>query len=215
MSCALKDFGCFEPILHIDMSAHYMTEQHQSAILTCIRRLTFNMASDKQQGDSNMGMNTKVDILPLSTTLMILVDNNNASDRLAEIYEMINILAGGIETLNGETQRHSTELLYKQSAMDNLTKDFATLKQSVEEENIFLDGYKPNQEILHQDIESLKQKVNDLQYVSYDGTFVWKITDIKEKMSKISITFIFTSVKYSTLIYKYPLIIVFTAFFRY
>ncbi|CAF1159666.1 unnamed protein product [Rotaria sordida] len=43
-------------------------------------------------------------------------------------------------------------------------------------------GIKPNQEILHQDVASLKQKVEDMQYISYDGTLIWKITAVKEKM---------------------------------
>ncbi|CAF4286818.1 unnamed protein product, partial [Rotaria sordida] len=42
-----------------------------------------------------------------------------------------------------------------------------------------------NQEILQQDVASLKQKVDDMQYVSYDGTLIWKITSLHEKMSKV------------------------------
>ncbi|CAM4837155.1 unnamed protein product, partial [Rotaria magnacalcarata] len=37
-------------------------------------------------------------------------------------------------------------------------------------------------DILKQDFTSLQEKVNDLQCVSYDGTFIWKITNVKEKM---------------------------------
>jgi hypothetical protein len=54
----------------------------------------------------------------------------------------------------------------------------------VEESHSFLQGVKHNQDILNQDLASLKEKINDMQYVSYDGTFVWKITNFKEKMSK-------------------------------
>jgi hypothetical protein len=43
---------------------------------------------------------------------------------------------------------------------------------------------KHNQDILNQDLISLKEKIDDMQNVSYDGTFVWKITSFKEKMSK-------------------------------
>ncbi|CAF4772212.1 unnamed protein product, partial [Rotaria sp. Silwood2] len=43
-------------------------------------------------------------------------------------------------------------------------------------------GVKPNQEILQQDVASLKQKIDDMQYVSYDGTLIWKITSFLEKM---------------------------------
>ncbi|CAF4555534.1 unnamed protein product, partial [Rotaria sp. Silwood2] len=43
---------------------------------------------------------------------------------------------------------------------------------------------KSNQEILQQDVASLKQKVDDMQYVSYDGTLIWKITNFHEKMKR-------------------------------
>ena len=58
---------------------------------------------------------------------------------------------------------------------------------SVQEQSAFLDGIKPNQEILQQDVASLKQIVDDMQYVSYDGTLIWKIISFHEKMSKFDL----------------------------
>jgi len=54
----------------------------------------------------------------------------------------------------------------------------------VEESHNFLQGVKHNQDILNQDLVSLKEKINDMQHGSYDGMFVWKITNFQEKMSK-------------------------------
>jgi FtsZ-binding cell division protein ZapB len=105
---------------------------------------------------------------------------------MQEIYETINVLAGGIQTLNDDTQRLSSESIRMQTSIESLTQDFATLKLSVQEQSAFLDGIKPNQEILQQDVASLKQKVDDMQYVSYDGTLIWKITNFREKMSKFN-----------------------------
>jgi hypothetical protein len=36
----------------------------------------------------------------------------------------------------------------------------------------------------NQDSTSLKEKINDMQYVSYDGTLIWKITKFQEKMGR-------------------------------
>jgi hypothetical protein len=36
----------------------------------------------------------------------------------------------------------------------------------------FLQGVKHKQDILNQDLASLKEKINNMQHVSYDGTFV-------------------------------------------
>ena len=97
--------------------------------------------------------------------------------------------------MNEDAQRLSHESVKIQNAIDGLTQDLAALKLSIQEQNIFLDGLKPNQEILQQDVSSLKQKVEDMQFVSYDGTLIWKIANFKEKMSKIDIDLQFRSYK--------------------
>jgi hypothetical protein len=97
------------------------------------------------------------------------------------------MIAGGIQVLNDDAQRLSNESLRLHIGTEGLNRDLAALKLSIQEENAFLDGIKPNQEILNQDVASLKQKVDDMQSISYDGTFIWKITSFKEKMSKFSI----------------------------
>jgi peptidoglycan hydrolase CwlO-like protein len=104
-----------------------------------------------------------------------------------EIYETINILASGIQTLNDDTQRLSSDSVRLQSTIESITIDFGSLKLSIQEQSAFLDDIKPNQEILQQDVASLKQKVDDLQYVSYDGTLIWKINSFHEKMSKFNL----------------------------
>ena len=106
------------------------------------------------------------------------------STSMVEVYEAINTLASGTQTLNDETLRVSSESVRLQSSVESLTQELTSLKLSIQEQSAFLDGIKPNQEILQQEVASLKQKVDDAQYVSYDGTLIWKITSFQEKMSK-------------------------------
>ncbi|CAF3112629.1 unnamed protein product [Rotaria sp. Silwood2] len=101
---------------------------------------------------------------------------------MREIYETINILANGIQTLNDDTQSLFNESIRLQSSIESLTQDFSSIKLSILKQSSFLDGVKPNQEILQQDVASVKQKIDDIQYVSYDGTLTWKITNLHEKM---------------------------------
>jgi chromosome segregation ATPase len=124
---------------------------------------------------------------------MISSANDNLSEQLQEIYKTIDILAGGIQALNDDTQRLSNESLRLQIKNEELNRDLAALKLSIQEENAFLDGVKPNQQILNQDVASLKQKVEDMQYVSYDGTLIWKISAFKEKMGKVFLVHLFCS----------------------
>ncbi|CAF5059091.1 unnamed protein product, partial [Rotaria sp. Silwood1] len=113
---------------------------------------------------------------------VMTITNENISTQMQKIYDTLNILASGIQTLNDDTQRLSNESIRLQSSIESITQEFSSLKLSIQEQSSFLDGVKRNQEILQQDLASLKQKVDDMQYVSYDGTLIWKITNFHEKM---------------------------------
>ncbi|CAF1234435.1 unnamed protein product [Rotaria sp. Silwood1] len=108
--------------------------------------------------------------------------NDSASVELQKLYETLHILTGGIETLSDDGQHLSNESLQLQIKLQSLIEDFSQLKLSMEESHSFLEGVKYNQDVLNQDLASLKEKINDMQYVSYDGTFIWKITNFQEKM---------------------------------
>ncbi|CAF4200261.1 unnamed protein product, partial [Adineta steineri] len=83
----------------------------------------------------------------------------------------------------GHLHQHvNNESLRVQIQLQTLTENIPQLKQSIEESHSFLQGLKQNQDILSQDALSLKEKICDLQNASYDGTFIWKITNVKEKM---------------------------------
>ncbi len=142
-------------------------------------------------GQLERSSDMEMDILPHTTTTTISSTNNNLNAKLQDVYETIDILAGGIQALNEDAQRLSTESLGLHVKAEDLNHDFQTLKLSIQETNAFLDGFKPNQEILSQDVASLKQKVEDIQYVSYDGMIIWKISGFKEKMSKVFVVHLF------------------------
>jgi peptidoglycan hydrolase CwlO-like protein len=127
--------------------------------------------------------------VPRAASSMAATTNENISAHMPETYETIDILAGRIQTLNDDTQRLSSDLVRIQSAIEALTQETAALKVSIQEQGAILDGIRPNQEILQQDVASLKQKVDDMQNVSYDGTLLWKITNVHEKMSKFVLFF--------------------------
>ena len=159
------------------MPEHYLSDTHQKAIINIVRNLEFKIINDQHEKISRMD----IDIEQGASSSMAS-ENMNAT--IQEIYEIINILAAGIETLNDDTLRLSGDSIRLQSSMEYLRQDYSSLKLSIQEQSAFLDGIKPNQEILQQDVASLKQKVVDMQYVSYDGTLIWKITGFKEKIGK-------------------------------
>ena len=138
------------------MKEHYLTIQHQNVVQKCIRQ----MKSKATTNDT-----TKTDAI--------------------ELTEILNVLSGGIEALINESQNLTIEASKQQEKVKQIEEQSSTMKISVEESQSLLQGFKQNQDILQQEIMSLNESVDDMKYVSYDGTFIWKITNFKEKMSKI------------------------------
>ncbi|CAF4002771.1 unnamed protein product [Adineta steineri] len=177
--CTLKDFGCTDPIVCVEMGNHYKTRQHHNAIMELVGRI-MRTASTRQYERS---LEMEIDTYPYSTTMTIPPIDDDLKAKLHEIYETINMFAHGFEILDDDAQRLSNELVNINNTLTTSSKDTITLKLSIEEENSFLNGQKLNHEILSQDVASLKQKVEDMQFTSYDGMFIWKITNFNEKMA--------------------------------
>ncbi|CAF3038766.1 unnamed protein product, partial [Rotaria sp. Silwood2] len=159
--CALKDYGCSHSVVRVEMAEHYLSKEHQDAVINAACALS----SKNHQNN-----------------------NGDTIARFEEIYEKIDIAAGEIQMLQGDACRLNAELLHVQGSLKPVIRDVSSLKLSIEEQNAFLDAMKSKQEILTQDLASLTQKVEDMQYISYDGTIVWKITNVAEKMGKALFT---------------------------
>jgi predicted nucleic acid-binding Zn-ribbon protein len=86
-----------------------------------------------------------------------------------ELHETSSTLERCSETTNDGGQRLSNDSSQNQ----------ANVKLSEEESCACMQDVKHNQ-----DSTSLKEKINDMQYVSYDGTLIWKITKFQEKMGR-------------------------------
>ncbi|CAF3247011.1 unnamed protein product [Rotaria sp. Silwood2] len=156
-------------IIRAKMKDHYLTQQHQYAVVKVVRQMLSQLN----------GRQMDIDVSRTTTTTTAL---NSDVTQLEEFYEMLNILVGGIETLTSDEQRLTNESLQIQMTLSALTEVLSKVKLSIEESNSFLKAVKYNEDILNQDLSSLQEKVNDSQYVSYDGTLVWKITNFREKM---------------------------------
>lgn len=149
------------------MEEHYLSEQHQGVVLKVLR----------EKLESKMNSNIFETTTNVTTTDLTI-------DPQMKLYETIKILTGGVKALNDDVQHANDELLQNQIKLHSLTEDISKIQLSVEESHGFVQSIKLNQDILHQDLELLKEKTNEMQYTSYDGTLLWKITNIHEKMSK-------------------------------
>jgi chromosome segregation ATPase len=154
------------------MTEHYLTQQHQDTVIKVVRQMKSQLLDSQMEIDPSR-----------TTTTTITTVSDPATAQVMELYETLNILTGGIEALNDDGQRLSNESFQSQIRLQALIEETSKVQISVEESHGFLQGVKHNQDILSQDLTSLKEKINDMQYVSYDGTLVWKITNFQEKMS--------------------------------
>ncbi|CAF0963237.1 unnamed protein product [Rotaria sordida] len=133
------------------MEDPFLTKQHQHALLNVVRQMLLQL--------NNRQMDTD---LPRTTTAGIC---NPATAQLKGLYEMLNILVGGIKILTNDEQRLNNESFQMPSTFSTLTEELLIVKLSIEESNALLEGAKHNQ-----DSSSLPEKANNSQYVSYDGT---------------------------------------------
>ncbi|CAF4787516.1 unnamed protein product, partial [Rotaria sp. Silwood2] len=108
-------------VYRVQLQEHYLSDIHQKAIISFIRRLMPRTINERVTG-------MDVDMEQSASSSMITTTNENFSTQLQEIYETINILAGGIQTLNDDTQRLSSESIRLQSSIESLTQDFSSIK---------------------------------------------------------------------------------------
>ncbi|CAF3104715.1 unnamed protein product [Rotaria socialis] len=170
VECLSHDYACNEHVItHVEIEEHSMAEQDQQTFSNDVRRIS--LCENERQTNTDF---------PLTTTTTESYDPDTI--QFEELRDIINVLTGGIEALANDAQRLSNESLQAHIIRQAGTEQLLTLKNSVEESDAVLEGISFNLDILRQDFTSLQEKVNDFQCVSYDGTFLWKITNVKGKM---------------------------------
>ncbi len=153
-------------MFRIDLHKHYQSKQHQQVLINVALRMK---SSHHLTNGSQM-------IIDSPQTM------ENDTMQLQEIDQTFNILSDAVTILSEDEQRLKTESNDRKCALESVTKNFPTLKLSLQEQNVFIDGIKTNQDILQQDIQLMKEKINDMKIRSYDGTILWRIADVYEKI---------------------------------
>ncbi|CAF1388177.1 unnamed protein product [Didymodactylos carnosus] len=98
-------------------------------------------------------------------------------------YETLTTVTRNIQLLKDDSIRLSAESLRQQHLSQKSQNDINLIKQSKAEIDSYIAGFKFNQDILLQESASVKQKGENLRQTSYDGTLIWKISNVAEKMA--------------------------------
>jgi chromosome segregation ATPase len=112
----------------------------------------------------------------------LLQTTASITNQLENVNDMIDILSGGTQVLNDDIQRLKKESVDRQNELIPLTRELLILKKSIEEQSTFIHDMKVNQEVSERDLPSAKQKLDNTGSTSYDGTLLWKIANVQEKM---------------------------------
>jgi hypothetical protein len=91
---------------------------------------------------------------------------------------------GSSNTLNEHKVSQCQKVSSDNERLNVLISNFLQVKSAVQEIDDFLETSRANLDILNQDLASLKKDIKDMEYTSKDGTMVWKITNVREKMGK-------------------------------
>ena len=106
---------------------------------------------------------------------------NIDTNQLEGALKIVDTLLLSVERLNVELQRLSNERDQRQNSLNFLNQQTSILKASIEEYNTILDNVNIKQEMTAQEILTIKEKINIRKVNIPDGTFLWKIIDVREK----------------------------------
>ncbi|CAF3059521.1 unnamed protein product [Rotaria sp. Silwood2] len=95
---------------------------------------------------------------------------------------MLDILSGGLHALSDDTQRLTLESIQYINSLQSLSEDMSKLKIAIEETHASIDAHQINQQLMEQSLMSLQQDLDDQKNMSNDGTLLWKITNVQQKI---------------------------------
>ncbi|CAF1377501.1 unnamed protein product [Didymodactylos carnosus] len=77
-----------------------------------------------------------------------------------------------------DATRSTNDFAYLTSSVNQYCQEKVKLQQAVEEQGVQLRNIQMNQDIIQHELTLAKQTMNNSQQANYDGTFIWKITDV-------------------------------------
>ncbi|CAF1453172.1 unnamed protein product [Adineta ricciae] len=98
--------------------------------------------------------------------------------------ECVDLLTDAVSCLHNENIQVQNTAIELNHAVTVFGNQIQSLKSSIEETNQFMSASQTQQSLLQTEMETMKEKINELStQVCNDGTFIWKITDVAQKIS--------------------------------
>ncbi|CAF2645569.1 unnamed protein product [Rotaria sp. Silwood2] len=160
-------------IHHCNLSNHYLSEQHLNSLMKIFHQM-------KLQLDNVRKASTQMNIDPSQSTTVVAADSSTVL--FQELCEILDISSDDLNILNNDAQERLNNVLLQCQTFPTLTLNFLQSKLSIQESNNDSNGFTINHEIIKENLTSWKKTIENSQYISYDGTFIWKITNVKKQM---------------------------------
>jgi hypothetical protein len=145
------------------LTEHYASEQHQKSLVKCTQQIHETRNSDYSKADTDM-------------------DEENP--QLLVYYEELSMMVQNIEAQHDEVSQISNGMRQCCNRMLSLSREWTDMQTASSLQRAYIDGLSINQNVLTQDTTTLKQRIENeiLKQQEIDGTMIWKITNVREKM---------------------------------
>jgi len=118
-------------------------------------------------------------------TIKIIIDQFKA------VIDTTDILSNGVKVMVSDLQRIQREYVNYTNMMQRTTQELENVKKSIHEQNVFYDNIKADQETYEKELSLKKQQLKETISAKHDGTFIWKIDSLKQKIGKSSMNLIY------------------------
>lgn len=136
----------------------------------------------------SMSNSMEIDVSNRCSTSSTGIQVPNAVDKTTEsmryLDETIDVISNGITAYQKELTDLDASLSQDFQSIETTEQKLEVIKTSSEESRNVLNGMQTNVSIVQEDLITLMQKYDDQQAVSHNGTLVWKITRVREKLGK-------------------------------
>lgn len=170
------------------MRQHLLTVGHQHTALLLLSRFfpwdlqqrSSSPADDACQTIKSPNLSVIVPTTASSTT----VAQDGLNDRFGTTPEDIGILTASVTMFADEARKLTVTASEQSQIVLKTSERLSALKISIEESNSSATASELNLQILREQLHSLQSTYTEKRLTSYDGTLVWKITDVSQKMSR-------------------------------
>ncbi|CAF4791113.1 unnamed protein product, partial [Rotaria sp. Silwood1] len=129
----------------------------------------------------------QLNVFPPSCTIFLPHNSNTINDQhyigLGQIQEIICSLSNHLNILINNQQQIHTVNHHSHTLLQTLAHNCSSLKASCETNATLANDLKINYDLLTQEVWSIKQILDDALPTSYCGRYIWKISNVQEKIA--------------------------------